>query len=35
MKKELISNEKLSEYFEQEGVTLRQSKHIKVQNPDF
>ena len=35
MKKELISNGKLAEYFEQEGVTLRQSKHIKLQNPEF
>ena len=35
LKKELISNSLLKDYFEQEGVSLRTSKHILIENPDF
>ena len=35
LKKELITNSMLKDYFEQEGVSLRTSKHILIENPDF
>ena len=35
MKKVLISYQKLADHIEQQGVTLRNSKHIKIMNPKF
>ena len=35
MKKELMTNEKIKDYFEQEGVSLRNSSHLKIYDPDF